>query len=247
VILLVSADFIASDYCYAREMVRAMAMHEQGQASVVPVIVRPVDWTAAPFAKLKALPRDGKAITSWKNRDEAYVDIARSVRAVIESTNAQSRTNVEGVFGTRSVESYQGSVLQVGGTGSRLVTKTAWLLTEHEYLDADEFITHFFNGGGDILWVSCPPEFSIQNATSPTGNEVFAMAEGDQDTPYGLMLKDQVQNTIVITCSRKPNENIDVPRATGTLYPRCNGSMAAFQQYCIDCGFQLAQGEPEIK
>ena len=64
VLLLVSADFLASDYCYDKEMTRALTRHEQGSARVVPVILRPCDWQSSPFGKLQALPLDGKPVTS---------------------------------------------------------------------------------------------------------------------------------------------------------------------------------------
>ena len=64
ILLLVSADFLASDYCYSIEMHRALERHDAGEAVVVPIIVRPVDWSAAPFSMLQVLPRDGKPITT---------------------------------------------------------------------------------------------------------------------------------------------------------------------------------------
>lgn len=80
ILLLVSADFLASDYCYELEMKRAVERHKEGSAHAIPVILREVDWKAAPFAGLQALPKDGKPVTSWANRDEAYADIARGIR-----------------------------------------------------------------------------------------------------------------------------------------------------------------------
>ena len=50
VLLLVSSDFIASDYCYEREMARAMERHEKGDARIIPVILRPCDWHDLPLA-----------------------------------------------------------------------------------------------------------------------------------------------------------------------------------------------------
>ena len=84
VLLLVSSDFIASDYCYEREMARAMERHENGDARVVPVILRPCDWRDLPFAKLLATPRDGKPITTWPNIDEAFLDVERSIKAALK-------------------------------------------------------------------------------------------------------------------------------------------------------------------
>lgn len=84
VLLLVSASFLASTYCYSRELARAMERHDRGEAIVIPVIVQPCDWHPAPFGKLLATPKDGKAITTWANPEEAYADVARQVRSVVE-------------------------------------------------------------------------------------------------------------------------------------------------------------------
>ena len=88
ILLLVSADFIASEYCYSREMKKAMERHEAGDARVIPVIVRPVDWSGTPFRKLLGLPDDGQAVTSWSNRDEAYLNIVRGVRRAAEELHS---------------------------------------------------------------------------------------------------------------------------------------------------------------
>lgn len=76
ILLLVSENFLASDYCYDIEMPRAMARHEAGEARVIPVILKPVDWSDAPFGKLQAFPKDAKPVTKWTNRDDAFVNIA---------------------------------------------------------------------------------------------------------------------------------------------------------------------------
>jgi hypothetical protein len=83
VLLLVSADFLRSEYCYAEEMVRAMERHEAGDCAVVPIIVRECDWTTAIFAKLQYLPSTG-FIRRW-NPDRDYTDIARGVRRLVDS------------------------------------------------------------------------------------------------------------------------------------------------------------------
>jgi hypothetical protein len=53
ILLLVSADFIASDYCYDKEMRRSLELHASGEARVIPVIIRPVDWQGLPFSRLQ--------------------------------------------------------------------------------------------------------------------------------------------------------------------------------------------------
>jgi len=85
ILLLISADFLASEYCYEIELDRAMKRHEAREARVIPIILRDVDWRDAPFGKLQALPSNAKPITSWPNRDEAFADVARGIRATIEA------------------------------------------------------------------------------------------------------------------------------------------------------------------
>lgn len=78
ILLLVSPDFVASDYCYDLEMKRAIERNDAGEAPRHPGDTAPVDaWQEAPFGKLQALPKDGKAVTTWSNRDEAFADVAR--------------------------------------------------------------------------------------------------------------------------------------------------------------------------
>ncbi|MBV9385660.1 MAG: toll/interleukin-1 receptor domain-containing protein [Chroococcidiopsidaceae cyanobacterium CP_BM_ER_R8_30] len=84
ILLLISADFLASDYCYDVELARAMERHEAKQARVIPVILREVDWKGAPFGELQPLPRNAKPITNWRNPDAAFADVARGIRKVVE-------------------------------------------------------------------------------------------------------------------------------------------------------------------
>lgn len=83
ILLLASPDFLASDYCWGKEVMRAMERHAARDALVIPVILRPCEWTRAPFGKLLAAPTDGKAVTGWSDRDAAFLDVARKVRAAL--------------------------------------------------------------------------------------------------------------------------------------------------------------------
>ncbi|MCU0547908.1 MAG: GUN4 domain-containing protein [Leptolyngbya sp. Prado105] len=84
ILLLVSAYFLNSDYCWDIELELAMQRHEAGEARVIPVILRPVDWQDTVFGKLQALPRDAKPVTSWADQHEAFADIALNIKAAIE-------------------------------------------------------------------------------------------------------------------------------------------------------------------
>lgn len=88
ILLLVSPDFIASDYCWGKEMARALERHAAGEARIIPIIVRPANWSGAPFGRLQALPKNAKPITLWTNRDSAWVDVASGIAKTIETLAA---------------------------------------------------------------------------------------------------------------------------------------------------------------
>jgi hypothetical protein len=93
ILLLISAAFLNSDYCWNREMVRAMRRHQRGDARVIPIIIRPVDdgWQETIFGKLKALPKDGKPVTKWSNRDSAWKDVAKGIRDAVKDLSGKRR------------------------------------------------------------------------------------------------------------------------------------------------------------
>ncbi len=86
VLLLVSPDFMDSDYCYSIEMKRALERHARGEAKVIPVILRYVDWHGEPLGKLQALPTDGKPVrgSDWYDLDSALYDVTAGIRKVVE-------------------------------------------------------------------------------------------------------------------------------------------------------------------
>lgn len=92
ILLLVSDDFIASDYCYSVEMQSALERHERGEARVIPVILRPVDWESSPLGELQALPKNAKPISLWRNRDEALKNVAQGIRKVIRSFKPKQKS-----------------------------------------------------------------------------------------------------------------------------------------------------------
>src|SRR6266566_2532913 len=92
----ISSSFMASQYCYSMEMTRAMERHRQGKARVIPVLLRPVLFTGAPFAMLKMLPTNGKPVANWRNRDSAFVDIALGIERVVREEATKSTLSGQG-------------------------------------------------------------------------------------------------------------------------------------------------------
>jgi hypothetical protein len=88
--LRLSADFLASRYCYEIELKRAMERHEAGEAVVIPVILRPCDWANALFSKLQCLPKDARAVTNWKSHDDAFITVAQGIRAAVVKLSARA-------------------------------------------------------------------------------------------------------------------------------------------------------------
>jgi hypothetical protein len=90
ILLLISPNFMASDYCYGIEMKRAMERHEKGEARVIPIILRSVNWQSI-LGKLQALPTDAKPIMRWSTRDEAFYNVVEGIRKVVVELKAKVR------------------------------------------------------------------------------------------------------------------------------------------------------------
>lgn len=95
ILLLVSANFLASDYCYDTEMSRALEKHNSNLAVVIPVIVHPCDWHSAPFGHLRATPTDGKPVSMYGNIQEAFSIITKDIREAIEARPRQQTNEVQ--------------------------------------------------------------------------------------------------------------------------------------------------------
>jgi hypothetical protein len=81
ILLLVSPDFLASDYAYNKEFKRALERHKSDEARVVPVILRYSDWQETPIGELQALPPDGRPVAG--RGDRAWMEVTKGLRQVI--------------------------------------------------------------------------------------------------------------------------------------------------------------------
>lgn len=107
ILLLVSPDFMASDYCYTKEMQQALERDARGEVRLIPIILRPTDWQETPLGKLQALPKNGKPITTWSNRDEAYLDVARGIRVAVTTFLTKSQQSKKQVTALNDIQAVQ--------------------------------------------------------------------------------------------------------------------------------------------
>ena len=112
-LLLVSPDFMTSAYIYDREMPRAIERHKAGSAYVIPVLLRPVDWQEAPFSHLPVLPKGARPVTLWPNRDEAFLDVAKGIRKVIDEVNAKQAGSLRAIEAEDPPPSMREKILQI--------------------------------------------------------------------------------------------------------------------------------------
>jgi hypothetical protein len=79
ILLLVSADYMSSDFCYSTELEQAIARHDAHEAHVIPILLRPTYWKGAPFAKLDMLPSEAKPVTDWPSHDKAFENVVEGI------------------------------------------------------------------------------------------------------------------------------------------------------------------------
>lgn len=83
ILLLVSPDFLDSDYIWDTELKTAMERHEKGEATVVPIILKPCQWKDMPFGKLQVLPAGAKPVTEWGDQDQAFFNVAEGIKRLL--------------------------------------------------------------------------------------------------------------------------------------------------------------------
>jgi len=141
ILLLVSPEFLASAYCYEREMMRAMERHEAGEARVIPVILRPCDWKSTPFGKLLAVPKDGLPVTKHADYDDAFLDITNAIKSIAGAAAVAPQKNVTA---TPAPPAPRSSNLRM--------KKTYTQADEDAFVDqAFAFMARFFEGSLDEL------------------------------------------------------------------------------------------------
>jgi TIR domain len=89
ILLLISSDFLNSDYCYDVELKRSMEKHERGETTVIPVILRPCSWHGTIFGKLLAATIDGKPVTKFPTLDDGFLEVTNAIESVVRKIQSQ--------------------------------------------------------------------------------------------------------------------------------------------------------------
>lgn len=84
-IALLSPSYIASNYCYEKEFMAALELEKQGGITIIPLIVEPCEWIETPFGAFKGIPKDGKPVSTWENRNTAFLDVIQNIRKLLTS------------------------------------------------------------------------------------------------------------------------------------------------------------------
>lgn len=93
ILILISADFISSDYCYDKELGKAITHHKTGEKVVIPIILRECDWSGTPFVGIQGLPKDMQPVISrhWHSNDEAFLNISLGLKKQIKTFEKRDR------------------------------------------------------------------------------------------------------------------------------------------------------------
>jgi hypothetical protein len=144
VLLLISPDFIASDYCYEEEMKRALERQRKGETRVIPVILRPCDWHGLPFGELLATPTDGRPITKWPNIDEAFLDVVTSIKRALKDLGLKPKLKPETQIRTPSRGPESSFQEPARSSNLRIKKKFTDLDQDRFRHDGFEYIANFF-------------------------------------------------------------------------------------------------------
>lgn len=135
ILLLVSPDFLASEYCYGVEVAHAMERHRASTARVIPIILRPCEWQEAPFGGLLAAPKDGLPVSKFTDRDDAFLNIAQMIRAAVSEKTPKQPAPVQ-----------KAAAVISGPRSNNLKTKKTFTEQDRDLFQEEgyEFMSQFF-------------------------------------------------------------------------------------------------------
>lgn len=149
-LFLLSADFLASNYCYDVEMRRALERHATGEAAILPVVLHSCEWKRTPLGKLLAVPRDGKPVAKYPYQEDAYLEVTEAIRKAVAGLGRPRPTHGTGtslgsVIQSRGGQSSSVMLPRHPRSSNLAIRKVLTEADRHAFLeDGFEFITRFF-------------------------------------------------------------------------------------------------------
>jgi len=95
IIFLISPDFIASEYIHKVELKNAVKRHNESEVIIIPVVIRPCDFSSLEIKKFQALPKGAKPISKWEDKDDAWLDVLQGIKKVINNIDKILKKRVE--------------------------------------------------------------------------------------------------------------------------------------------------------
>lgn len=85
VLMLISAYFLTSDYVWNIEVQNTLERQEKNEVTAIPIILSPCAWMQTPIVQFQALPRKGRPITDFPDRNTALLEVVNGVYRVIRN------------------------------------------------------------------------------------------------------------------------------------------------------------------
>jgi len=181
ILLLISPDFLASNYCYDIEMKTAIERHNNKKAIVVPIILRHCDWSDTPFSSIQGLPINTIPIKEWNDQDKAFFNVVDGIKVLLKSLNESDF--VSEINEKKELSNMRKKVLSA---------KTLRELKEAEF-ELDEYKKIF------------PPTFEISELTGLIKQSIRYEGQKYQNTYSQQMEMDRTMNSKVAKKMYKKN------------------------------------------
>lgn len=187
VLLLVSPDFINSDYCYDVEMVGAIGRHNRQEAVVIPVILRPCHWHDLPFGKILAATVDGKPVTQFPSLDEGFYQVVDAIKRAIKDLGAASKAEDMGSKPVARIQPATAVVVSAERSSNLRIKRT---FTDRECdqarTDCFEFVAKYFANSLDELKLRNPRIDVDFNRIDSKSFEARIYADGERKCMCGI-------------------------------------------------------------
>lgn len=189
ILLLVSADFIASRYCYDMEMNEALRRHTAGESRVIPVILRPCDWHDLPFGKLQAATRDGRAVVKFPSLDDGFLEVVQAIKATVKSMPDNTAKALPPLVSEQHATT-KAELTAYGPRSSDLGVRQSF--TDHDrdtfMIDSFEYIAAYFDNSLAELATRNPHLKTQFRRRDASGFEAIIYANGKQASKCGIWL-----------------------------------------------------------